>query len=718
MSTSPPACCNASRRANTIGAVTSQPTSRRAAMLRSEIMLTALSTVLFFSGTAPAADKATLDDVFAKLAAYDFGRDSAPTVAITNLVAASYGKPAERKDLASRLAGVLKSAAARGAKDCACRQLSIIGTAEEVPALAGLLTDENLSHMARYALERIPGAAADDAIRQALPKVQGKLLVGMINSLGNRRVAGAADDLGKLLSNSDPAVARAAAAALGKIGPAARAPLEQTLDRAPAAVRPVVAQALLLCAEGLVTQGQRDQAGALYDRLVKSDVKSVRTAAARGAVLARQAAGVPILIGQLKGNDPDLFRAAMVLVREMPGEETTKALAGELSALAAEKRILLLDALADRGDRAATSAVLALTQAGDSKIRVAAIRALTKLGNASAVPALMDLATGGDAEVAQAAAASLASLSGKDVDAAVQALLDKPDAKIRRVAVDVLGQRRVAAAAQALLKAAADPDESIRLAAVKALGETATQGDLPGVVDLLVKTKAGNELAAVEAAVASACARGSDREACAAIVGPAIAKADAEARSALLRIMGGLGGSKALDAVRTAVKDGAENVRETAIRVLAKWSDPAATGDLAALAKASQNKTHRILALQGYIRLIGQGSQPADQKLAQCKDAINLAERDEDKKLVLGVLGGVPSVEALAVVVPFLANPAAKDEAAAAAVAIGEKTAGSHAAQTAEAMKKVLAATTNADLQKKAKEVLQRAGAFSTPQTR
>jgi HEAT repeat protein len=686
-------------------------------MLRAKTVLTALTVALALSGTAPAADKASLDDAFAKLAAYDFGSDSTPTTVVANLVTASYGKPAERKELAARLAGVLKSAAPRGAKDCACRQLSIIGTADEVPALAGLLTDENLSHMARYALERIPGPAADEAIRQALAKVKGKLLVGMINSLGNRRVTGAADGLAKLVSDADPAVAQAAAAALGKIGPAACSPLEQALDRAPATVRPVVAQALVLCAEGLVAQGQRDQAAALYDRLVKTDVKSVRIAAARGAVLARQAAGVPILMTQLKGSDPDLFRAAMVLVREMPGAEITKALAGELAALPAEKQVLLLDAMADRGDRAGTSAVLALTQAGDSKVRVAAIRALTKLGNASAVPALLDLATGGDAEVAQAAAASLASLSGKDVDAAVQALLDRPDAKARRVAIDVLGQRRVVTAAPALLKAAADPDESVRLAAAKALGETATQGDLPGVVELIVRAKAGNELAAIEAALASACARVPDREACAAIVAPAIAKADAEARSALLRIMGGLGGSKALDAVRTAVKDGAENVRETAIRVLAKWSDPAATGDLAALAKASQNKTHKILALQGYIRLIGQGTQPVDQKLAQCKDALGLAERDEEKKLVLGVLGGVPSVEALTVVVPFLANPAAKDEAAAAAVAIGEKTAGSHAAQTADAMKKVLAATTNADLQKKAKEVLQRAKAFSTPQT-
>jgi HEAT repeat protein len=415
-------------------------------------------------------------------------------------------------------------------------------------------------------------------------------------------------------------------------------------------------------------------------------------------------------VGQLKGSDPELFRAALVLIRELPGDDVSRALAAELAGLPAGKQVLLVEALADRGDRGATPAVLALTAKGDAKVRVAAIRALTKLGNAAVVPGLVDLATGGEADVAQAAASTLANLPGKDVDGAVQAMLDKPDPKARRVAIDVLGQRRVAAAAQALLVAASDADESIRLAAAKALGETAAAADLPGLVALAVKTKAAREVAAVEAALASACARMPDRDACAQAVAAALGTADVQAKAVLLRTMGRVGGTKALEAVRAAVKDAAAEVRETAIRVLAEWSDTAATADLAALARSSESRTHKILALRGYIRLIGLSSQPADQKLALCKDALGLADRDEEKKLVLGALGGVPSAEALAIVVPFLDNPATKDEAAAAAVAIGEKTAGSNAPQTADAMKKVLKATANADLQKRAKEALQRAG--------
>jgi HEAT repeat protein len=677
-------------------------------MPRSKTAWAALAAILVAIRVSAAADKAALDAAFAQLLAYDFGRDSAPTTAIANLVTASYGKPADRKELASRLAEVLKSAAPRGAKDFACRQLAVIGTADEAPALAPLLLDEHLSHMARYALERIPGPTAEEAMRQALGKVQGKLLVGVINSLGNRRVVGAVEDLARLISSDDPAVGQAAAAALGKMGLAARVPLEQALARAPAPVRPAVAQALLLCAEDFAGRGNRDEAVALYDRLAKTDSPSVRTAAARGAVLAREAAGPPLLAAYLEDSDPDLLRAALALARETPGEAATKAIASTLDRLAAEKRILVLEALADRGDRAAIPAVLAQVQRGEKNVRVAAIRALARLGDASTVPLLMELAAADDPDVAQAAAAALANLPGKDADAAVQGFLGHGNAQVRRAAIEILGQRRAVAAAPALLQAAADADESIRLAAMKALGETAGREVLPGMVGLLLKASSEKERAAMEAALAAAIGRAPDRDACVALIGPAITSANAEAKASLLRTLGRLGGAEALKAVQGAIQDPAESVRETAIRILAEWPDPTATSNLASLARNSQSKPHKILALRGYIRLIAQHPS-MDQKLAACKEALSLAERDDERKLVLGVLGGVPHVEALAAVLPLLAQPATREEAAAAAVAIAEKIVGHHAPEAAAAMKQVLATTANPELQRRAKEVLRRA---------
>ena len=117
-----------------------------------------------------------------------------------------------------KLIAVLKSDASHKEKADACRQLAIIGTTDAIAPLAALLGDEKLSHMARYGLEPIPDPAVDEALREALGKLKGRPLVGVIGSIGVRRDAKAVPALAKLQHNSDPDVAQAASRALGSIG--------------------------------------------------------------------------------------------------------------------------------------------------------------------------------------------------------------------------------------------------------------------------------------------------------------------------------------------------------------------------------------------------------------------------------------------------------------------------------------------------------------------
>jgi hypothetical protein len=107
---------------------------------------------------------------------------------------------------------VLRDAKYAG-KQYACRELSIIGTEQSVPVLAGMLTNQEYSDMARYALERIPGEAASKALCDALPKAEGKAKIGIVNSLGERGSKPAAADIAKLVDNSDKLLAGAAISA-------------------------------------------------------------------------------------------------------------------------------------------------------------------------------------------------------------------------------------------------------------------------------------------------------------------------------------------------------------------------------------------------------------------------------------------------------------------------------------------------------------------------
>jgi HEAT repeat protein len=224
-----------------------------------------------------------LDEAFEAIKTYDWGTDRKPLEEIDTAVIASHADEAARKDLENRLAAVLKADVSRDAKDFACRKLMIIGTAASVPTLASLLSDKDLAHMARFALERIPAPEAAQALRDALPKLNGSLRIGAISSLGVRRDAESVAPLAKLLSDSDPAVVRAAAFALGDIRTSNAAKVLSDAKSASTDVKPAITDASLFCAEGLLADGKKAEALAMFKAYVGEDhPKHVRLAATKG----------------------------------------------------------------------------------------------------------------------------------------------------------------------------------------------------------------------------------------------------------------------------------------------------------------------------------------------------------------------------------------------------------------------------------------------------
>jgi len=232
------------------------------------------------------AQQQTAGGNWEKLKTYDFGDSRQPLTEISDEIRKAYGKPEELKKFEASLDDVLKSDAKYAGKQYACRELSIIGTQQSVPALAPMLTNQEYSDMARYALERIPGEAADKALLDALPKAEGKAKIGIVNSLGERGHKPAAGEIGKLVDNSDRVLAGAAISALGKIGGAdALKGLDKALAGAPDNQKMLVYDAYLRIADKMVAAGDKAGASKIYRDLNKPSVPQlVRTAALKGMV--------------------------------------------------------------------------------------------------------------------------------------------------------------------------------------------------------------------------------------------------------------------------------------------------------------------------------------------------------------------------------------------------------------------------------------------------
>ena len=224
-----------------------------------------------------------LDQAFEALKTYDWGVDPKVVRPIDEAINSTHGDAKARAQLEKRLAAVLSSDVPKAAKDAICRALRTIGTAASVPALAKLLADEDLSHMARYALQSNPTPEAAQALLAALPKAPSKIKIGIASSLGARGKGVPTAPLASLLADKDPAVARSGALALGALGTPEAGTALLSAKTSDANTKAAIADSLLECAENMLAAGSKSKAKAAYQKILATNPsESVKVAATLG----------------------------------------------------------------------------------------------------------------------------------------------------------------------------------------------------------------------------------------------------------------------------------------------------------------------------------------------------------------------------------------------------------------------------------------------------
>ena len=598
----------------------------------------------------------------------------------------------------------------------ACQRLALVGTKDAIPALVALLPDEKMNLYARTALENIPGPEVDAALREAAKKLKGRQLVGVIDSIGQRRDTKAIELLAKFFGDKDPTVASAAAGALGRIGTqeAATSPTKPVTKNSP--VKIAAADACLAGAEQLMADGEKEKAISACEVLMThgSDLnlpKYIKVAALRGLFRLKGNKAKDILLEQIRSPDKAFFNVALAAAREMPGKELTNMLIGELEKLPLERRALLLLALADRKDPPELAVIVKESKSESEEVRKAAVYALVKRGDARAVDVLLGFALG-STEVARTAKEGLETVPGKEVDVAIIVRLDDAGVKAKPVLFELVGARGIAVAKPTVRRALSDADQTVRLAAIAAFGQLADPEDLELLAGRALADGPSAETTAAQSALRTAALRMGDREGCAAALatclkGASVSVAD---RVYLLTLLGEVSGKKALATVVANVKSDNPAIKDAATRALGEWGNPDAAPVLLEIAKNDPEEKYRIRALRGYIRIARQLQPSAKARLNAFHAAMKVAQRNEEKRLALDVLTRVRSTTTLALAVSYLSEPALKDAAAEAAVRIAGKLVGRQPKAVAAAMRKVVEAGVGGETETRARQLLDRAG--------
>ena len=579
------------------------------------------------------------------------------------------------------LAFVADTQAALDGRQFALRQLSLVGSAGSVQALAALLTDKDLGLYARFALERIQGDEASAAMRAALQAASGMQRVGLLNALGARRDEQAVSLLAGLTNDADISTATAALAALGRVGTAeALQALSASEAAMPAVLRPAHTRALLRCAEGLLAKKQAGTAKPVYAKLlIAAQPDCMRAAAFVGLAACENAKRGEFVAGAMNGDDKVLRDAAVRVLRDSDDGSLLRSAAERLESLPPEVQAPVIALLQARGEAASLPVVAKAAASGAAAVRRAALIALSTLGDASSVAVLAEAAGSADPTERNLATEALSCLPGETTETAIVAALGKSAPAAQRQLIRALGSRSARAAVPALLALAESKAEAeVRAEALDAVGQLGDATVCERLLPMLAGATDGDR-GPLEQALVALCSRtGTTKPVAAALPGAAD-----PCKISLIAVLGSVGGADALEAVRAAAKAPAGEVRSAAIKALSGWADAGPLDDLLTVATETKDATLKVLALRGVARLVPlAGGRSPEVLLRFVTTAMGATDRPDEKKALLSALGSLPSLPAMNSAQEYQKDPVLADEAALAALQIADRIFRQHLTET------------------------------------
>jgi HEAT repeat protein len=333
---------------------------------------------------------------------------------------------------------------------------------------------------------------------------------------------------------------------------------------------------------------------------------------------------------------------------------------------------------------------------------------LGQLGDDSSVELLAQSAAGATGAEQKAARDSLYRLRGPNVDKVILAAIPKAEAETKVELISSVGQRNITAGVAALLETAKDSDRKVRTVSLRTLKVVAGPEHLPALVELLIKAKSSSDRTEAQKTIAAVAHRIADRNIQAASVLSVLPSVkETVARCSLLDVLGRIGDNSALPVLTAAIKDESVDIQTAAIRALADWPTPEPAAELLKVAESSGNKMHRILALRGFVRLLGLATdRPADETIEMYKKAMSLAPDTGEKKKVLSGLSNTKSLAALQMAADYLDDESLFVEAGAAAINIAGGIYADYPEQAKDMLNRIIKTTKSDSLRQQAQELI------------
>lgn len=570
----------------------------------------------------------------------------------------------------------------------ALRQLGDYGRTEDLEAISPLLLDASMTDTARYALEVTTDPIGSALLLSYLDKTEGQARRGIMHSLAAMQEASATKRIAPILSSSDPADVEIAAISLGKLGGKdARRALEKALRNATGESTSAIQEALIACA----SREKPADARKLFERLRKEgSTPEVKSAAWRGLLLNPRASEKDFRRA-LETGDPTIRTAAIKAVAEGSSKWKHEALADYFPTFSQGEQIITLYAIEMRKNSEAIPVLRMGLASSDPEIRKNAIYTSCLAGNHELATDLIDSIARSPADQRALIEETLASMPDEKITDSLLASLDSADSVTRATLIAALWRRGDARIVPEIIAYASDEDADVRARSFEAIAELGDTTAIPPVVQAIVGSSSSTDKRNANKALMRLIRRNiEDTRILPALSTDAAAAEDGPA-GLLIQAIGSAANKQALGIVLGFATSERGSLRLDAIRALSEWPDSGPAEDLLRFAEQREGR-EASLATRGYLKVIAndQSLKGEEKVVAARRISAHLSEQGA-KSQFLSILAGVPTIESLRTIRPFIEDKEVQREAVFAIVNMSTPLSFDHPEEVQQALEAVIA---------------------------
>ena len=545
-------------------------------------------------------------------------------------------------------------------------QFELVGTDAAVSCLAAYLTDAQLADESSRALVKIHTAAAVDALVAALPKASGQAKLSIIEALGHTDSKEAAKVIAGLIgSDSDKNLQKVGLYALAHIGDESSEPvLLKAAEQAGYKYDQTNAvAALLVYAQKMAAANPSAVASVAKELLTKITAEEQVDQRIAALTLISETSSDQQILLQAMNDKQFEYRAAAIKLAKID-DAGSAAWIAKLASADAQTKVLILDKLASSGSKSALPAVLKLIKDKDLSVKTAAAFTAVKLDGSAALEPLIK-ALNKDSANNAAIAENLLRLKGQDLTSKMATYIPKAKPEAQVILLQVLAARAASGQMGIVQASLTSKNKEVRKAAFEALKSISTSESKALLFDLLNRTTDPAELVAVQdAIIASVKGAGADSDAQTEVILTQIGTSAEDKRLLYYKVLGSIGGTKALKSVSEAFATGNEATKQSALDALSAWADAGSADELIKIARTSPNEAFVNQAVGGYLRLVRNADYPAEQRLLLLRNAMAVAKTTAQQQTILRDVEQAKCFNAIVFAGQYLDNPVLQQPAA------------------------------------------------------